>query len=113
MTFAGNGWAYFEQLEQCEESKLSFEFATQLLNALLLYNGPMVQPSAGDVTDFISVELNGGMPRVRLDMGDGEVTLTVTTATQLHDGNWHTIEIYKQARVSILYIRKQHIYSLL
>ena len=95
----GNGWAYFEPLEQCEEGKLSFEFATFQGSVLLLYAGPIIAPSAGELSDFISIELHAGMPRVRVDMGSGEITLTVSTPALLSDGKWHTMEIFKKDKV--------------
>jgi len=76
----GDSYAYYEPLGQCEDGKLSFEFATTQTNGLLLYSGPMYDTSAQNaahVRDFLSVEMKGGFPEVRVNMGDEELRLSV------------------------------------
>lgn len=69
---------------------MSFEFITTAANGLILYNGPMSDADMGP--DFISCELEGAKPRVRLNLGDGEADITVNSP-DLNDGMWHTLEI--------------------
>lgn len=79
-------------------------------NALLLYDGPVKDTSDQDVRDFISVELIGGYPRLRANLGDGEVTISVDgrdaggaqTLNKLNDGSWHTITVWKRSKVRSL-----------
>ncbi len=112
-SFSGNGWAWYESLEQCAYDTLSFEFATTQRNAILLYNGPMGNVADGTQPDFISVELRDGYPNVRISLGDGEIPgngLYVTGKNnageqkmqRLSDGNWHMIEIIKDGTVRVL-----------
>ncbi len=49
-------------------------------------------------TSFLSVELVGGHPRLRINLGDGETMATVD-ARRLNDGKWHTLQIIKNGRV--------------
>lgn len=97
----GQSWAWFESLgtSQCSNFRLSFEFITTTPNGLILYNGPMSNlAEAPGLRDFISVELNGGKAKARIDLGDGEKVLNVNSAMakNLADGQWHTIEIVKE-----------------
>ncbi len=62
-------------------------------------------------TNFISIELVDGYPRLRMNLGDGEmpaVTITgkntagETRIRKLNDGKWHTIDIMKNRQVNTL-----------
>ena len=95
ISFNGQGWAWFRPLEQCEESHLSVEIMTRTSTGLILYNGPMVQPnSPTDVSDFISLELFNGTPRLLIDYGSGTAEVVVNTLGDLHDGNWHRLDVF-------------------
>lgn len=96
VSFNGQGWAWFPPLQQCEESHLSLEFMTRTSNGLILYNGPMVRPDTGVqvVSDFISLELFNGKPRLLIDFGSGTGEVTVNTLGDLHDGEWHRVDVY-------------------
>ncbi|XP_014204908.2 neural-cadherin-like [Copidosoma floridanum] len=95
-TFKGNGWAWYPALEMCDSSHLSFEFVTRKGDGLLLYNGPIVPPESDEilVSDFISVELERGVPRLLIDFGSGTLELKVQTKKGLDDGEWHRIDIF-------------------
>ena len=72
--------------------------------------GPLydTDPSVADQTDFISLELREGYPRLRLNLGDEQATLDVRGRNAageerirpLSDGRWHTIEVIKNNRVT-------------
>lgn len=96
ISFNGQGWAWFHPLQQCEESHLSLEIMTRTSNGLILYNGPMVRPNspAETISDFISLELLNGTPRLLIDYGSGTAELIVNTLGDLHDGNWHRLDIF-------------------
>ena len=104
-SFVGDGWGYVEPLASCETGRTSVEFATRSLDCLLLYNGPMYDDEP--LTDFMSIELVGGYPRVRVDLGAGELVLDVDgtngagqeTLSPLNDGRWHLVEVFKDAMV--------------
>lgn len=95
-SFNGDGWAWFRPLSVCSDSHLSIEFMTQTPNGLLLYNGPMGEPFEGqnNVKDFVSLELQKGNPRLLIDFGSGTAELTVNTVGDLHNGEWHRIDVF-------------------
>lgn len=113
----------------CDNSHLSFEFITRKQDGLLLYNGPIVPPELEETMvsgecqsqfsapiqqsspssvlirispsqDFISVELERGMPRLLIDFGSGTLELKVKTRRSLDDGEWHRIDIFWNTEVS-------------
>ncbi|XP_046410179.1 neural-cadherin isoform X2 [Neodiprion virginianus] len=95
-SFRGNGWAWYPALEMCDNSHMSFEFITRKSDGLLLYNGPIVPPEADEVmvSDFISVELERGYPRLLIDFGSGTLELKVKTKRTLDDGEWHRLDVF-------------------
>nr|XP_046911229.1 neural-cadherin-like isoform X3 [Dermatophagoides farinae] len=95
-TFHGDGWAWYPPLQVCSDSHLSIEFMTRTPSGLLFYNGPMGEPIEGEykITDFISLELQRGNPRLLIDFGSGTAELTVHPIGDLHDGEWHRIDIF-------------------
>ncbi|XP_026487587.1 neural-cadherin isoform X8 [Vanessa tameamea] len=95
-SFRGTGWAWYPSLEMCDSSHLSFEFITRKSEGVLLYNGPIVPPEPEEivVSDFISVELERGNPRLLIDFGSGTLELRVKTKKSLDDGEWHRLDIF-------------------
>nr|CAD7453923.1 unnamed protein product [Timema tahoe] len=90
-SFRGDGWAWYPHLDMCSDSHLSFEFITAKSDGMLIYNGPIVPPEADEVmlSDFLSIELEKGMPRLLIDFGSGTLELRVQTRKGLDDGSWH------------------------
>ncbi|ELU14775.1 hypothetical protein CAPTEDRAFT_226653 [Capitella teleta] len=107
VNFDGSGWAYMEPLQQCEDGKLSLQFATASGNGLLLYSGPMRDTEASDMRDYLALTLESGYPVLRANIGDDELTLSISgnnkrgqkTLSAMNDGNWHTVEIFKQGKM--------------
>ncbi|XP_054284040.1 neural-cadherin isoform X4 [Macrosteles quadrilineatus] len=95
-SFRGNGWAWYPPLEMCDTSHLSLEFITRKGDGQLLYNGPIVPPEPEEamVSDYISLELERGQPRLLIDFGSGTLELKVKTKKSLDDGEWHRIDIF-------------------
>lgn len=95
-SFRGNGWAWYPPLEMCDNSHLSLEFITRKADGLLLYNGPIVPPERDEIliSDFISMELERGYPRLLIDFGSGTLELKVKTKKTLDDGEWHRVDIF-------------------
>ncbi|XP_076224094.1 neural-cadherin isoform X3 [Nomia melanderi] len=113
-SFRGNGWAWYPALEMCDNSHLSFEFITKKPDGLLLYNGPIVPPETDEimVSDFISVELERGIPRLLIDFGSGTLELKVKPKTTLDDGEWHRLDIFwntETVKLIIDYCKSAHI----
>ncbi len=75
----------------------------------MLVAGPMFDSSEEEGGSFVSLELRDGYPRMRINLGDGEATLSVSGRNadgqqrlpRLNDGKWHTVEIFKNALVSL------------
>lgn len=90
-------------MEQCENSETSIEFITSSDNGLLMYNGPVsdnFQPQ-----DYMSLELAGGYPILKIDQGSGAQTLSINSnslngGNKLSDGKWHHINIRRRGKVS-------------
>ncbi|XP_049790107.1 neural-cadherin-like [Schistocerca nitens] len=95
-SFQGDGWAWYSPLSTCDKSHLSIEFRTTEANGLLLYNGPVAPPGSGQavISDFISLELEGGLPKMLIDFGSGVVSLKINNTLRLNDGNYHHIDIF-------------------
>ncbi|KAI8117964.1 Neural-cadherin, partial [Lucilia cuprina] len=95
-SFRGNGWAWYPPLEMCDDSHLSLEFITRKPDGLIIYNGPIVPPERDEmlISDFISLELERGYPRLLIDFGSGTLELRVKTKKTLDDGEWHRIDLF-------------------
>ncbi|KAL5279010.1 hmr-1.2 family protein [Megaselia abdita] len=95
-SFRGNGWAWYPPLEMCDNSHMSLEFATRKPDGLILYNGPIVPPERDEmlVSDFVSLELERGFPRLLIDFGSGTLELKIKTKKTLDDGEWHRMDIF-------------------
>uniref|UniRef100_A0A8D8PLP1 Neural-cadherin n=1 Tax=Cacopsylla melanoneura TaxID=428564 RepID=A0A8D8PLP1_9HEMI len=95
-SFTKDAWAWYAPLEMCDTSHLSLEFITKHSEGTLLYNGPIVAPEPEEtiVSDFISLELERGHPRLLIDFGSGTLELKVKTKKTLDDGEWHRIDIF-------------------
>ncbi|XP_066902324.1 neural-cadherin isoform X6 [Halyomorpha halys] len=95
-SFRGSGWAWYPPLEMCDNSHLSLEFITRKPDGQLIYNGPIVSPEPEEImiSDFISLELDRGHPRLLIDFGSGTLELRVKTKKTLDDGEWHRIDVF-------------------
>lgn len=51
------------------------------------------------LTDFISVELERGIPRLLIDFGSGTLELKVKPKKTLDDGEWHRLDIFWNTEV--------------
>lgn len=52
-------------------------------------------------TDFISIELDRGQPRLLIDFGSGTLELKVKTKKSLDDGDWHKIDVFWDTEVCV------------
>lgn len=53
------------------------------------------------IADFISVELERGIPRLLIDFGSGTLELKVKPKRTLDDGEWHRLDIFWNTEVRI------------
>ncbi|XP_076032082.1 neural cadherin isoform X3 [Oratosquilla oratoria] len=95
-SFRDNGFAWFPALAMCDNSHISLNFLARRPDGLLFYNGPITPPEPDEilVSDFISLELESGRPRLLIDFGSGTLELKVNTKNTLSDSNWHRIDIF-------------------
>jgi hypothetical protein len=54
------------------------------------------------ISDFISLELERGTPRLLIDFGSGTLELRVKTKKSLDDGEWHRIDVFWDTEVGII-----------
>jgi hypothetical protein len=54
------------------------------------------------ISDFISLELERGTPRLLIDFGSGTLELRVKTKKSLDDGEWHRIDVFWDTEVRII-----------
>ncbi|XP_041375475.1 neural-cadherin-like [Gigantopelta aegis] len=105
-SFDGNSFSMFPTLEQCEGATTSISIITTKENGLILYNGPEGVLAKDQPRDFISLELLNGYPKLRIDLGTGELELYVNgrdshgtvIMQKLSDGKWHHIEVIRKGR---------------
>ncbi len=85
----------------CDRSHLSIEFLVKNKSeGTLLYNGPIAPLKFGDISDFISLELESGSPRLLINFGSGTLELVIKlNETTLNDGDWHRIDVYWDTEV--------------
>jgi hypothetical protein len=58
------------------------------------------------ISDFISLELERGTPRLLIDFGSGTLELRVKTKKSLDDGEWHRIDVFWDTEVGIIREKK-------
>ncbi|XP_042196330.1 neural-cadherin [Callorhinchus milii] len=92
-SFHGNGFAWFTPIRTCFESHLSLEFITEVLNGLLLYSGPVTDQEPQEREDFIAIEINNGVPTLRLNHGSGMLVLELRSSVNVADRRWHRLDI--------------------
>ncbi|XP_049940874.1 neural-cadherin-like [Schistocerca serialis cubense] len=94
--FQGDGWAWFPPLSVCDKSHLSVEFRTRNPNGTLLYNGPIAASSNEQAltSDFISLEVEEGLPKLLINFGSGVLTMKINKSPRLDDGQYHHIDIF-------------------
>ncbi|XP_068200505.1 neural-cadherin-like [Palaemon carinicauda] len=95
-TFETNGYCWFPSLATCAVNHLSMEFLTVQMQGLLIFNDALAlsQDDGQFTSDFISLELENGQPRLLLDYGSGTVQLKINGTHSLADGQWHRIDLF-------------------
>ena len=104
ITFIDNsGYVVLKPLESCETDKVSFEFMTTTSTGsqMLFYTGPLSGSDSSAPKDFMAVQLVSGYPQLRLNLGDGEVTIPASPpSVSLSNGNYHSVEVFRRGKVS-------------
>ncbi|XP_062393955.1 neural-cadherin [Sardina pilchardus] len=97
-SFHGHGYAWFPPIRPCFQSHIALEFITEAPNGLLLYNGPLAAPQAGDFEDFIALELKNGVPSLSVNHGSGTLTLQLPPRATVTDRRWHRLDIVSDGK---------------
>ncbi|XP_077982689.1 neural-cadherin-like [Glandiceps talaboti] len=97
-SFSGQGYAWYDSLQTCEQTRTSFEFITESLNGVLMYNGPMTELLPYEPEDFMAVELVNGRPKLFINLGSGTLTLEIPNSPNLSDGMWHRVDVFRNAQ---------------
>ncbi|NXJ73147.1 CADN protein, partial [Trogon melanurus] len=92
-SFHGNGYAWFRPIRPCVEGSLSLEFITVVPDGLLLYSGPLSNPEPGSTENFMSIELSGGVPVLKMSHGSGFMVLQFPSHLNVADKKWHKLEV--------------------
>ncbi|XP_023227763.1 neurexin-3-like [Centruroides sculpturatus] len=89
-------YAQFQKWCANLNSSLSLEFQTEEPNGLLLYTDD------GGIYDFYELKLVEGALRLRFNLGGGASILTV--GRNLHDSQWHKVEIVRSIEETVLHV---------
>ncbi|CAH1773592.1 unnamed protein product [Owenia fusiformis] len=96
-SFAGHSYLEFNKLEKSvKEVKITLEFRTLNMDALLLYNGQ----NADGKGDFISISVKDGFVEFRYDLGSGPITLKSIYRVTLN--RWHRVVAKRFGRDGML-----------
>ncbi|XP_043236819.1 neural-cadherin-like isoform X1 [Amphibalanus amphitrite] len=88
--FEGTGYAWFPRLTACNASHLGFDLTTSTDEGLILYNGPLLEPT-GNVHDYFAIDLHEG--RLRVFLNFGAATAVASPQTAVNDGKRHHVDI--------------------
>ncbi|XP_005089075.2 neural-cadherin [Aplysia californica] len=100
--FDGSSVSFYKGLSVCAEGRTTFEFITEKDDGILMYTGPISK--LDDSKDFMSLQLVGGFPEFRINLGAGELLLALNgidrsgfqRLNKLSDGKWHRIDIDRE-----------------
>lgn len=97
--FSGAGYALYPSINPCDSMKITLEVIPNLEHGLIMYIGPMNYNHLMPVSDFLSLELIGGYPVLKVDYGTGTSRVD-HKHIKFEAGKPHQIEIVLQ-RTSI------------
>ncbi|XP_023685991.2 cadherin EGF LAG seven-pass G-type receptor 1 isoform X1 [Paramormyrops kingsleyae] len=88
-SFPGQSFVTFRGLRQRFHFTLSFMFATQERNALLLYNGRF-----NEKHDFIALEIVEEQVQLTFSAGETKTTVSPHVPGGVSDGQWHSVQLH-------------------
>ncbi|KAJ8304606.1 hypothetical protein KUTeg_018189 [Tegillarca granosa] len=95
-SFYGNSYINIPFQDASSTTQLELRFKTTRPHGMLFL-------ALGD-TDFLIVELNGGILEIRLDLGSGEVVLNSPQSISLDDHTWHVMRLRRNKADVELYV---------
>ncbi|XP_067631641.1 DE-cadherin isoform X2 [Eurosta solidaginis] len=93
--FYGNGYAFYEPISPCDNTKISLEIAPQADQGLIMYLGPLNYNPLLPLTDFLALELIKGYPTLTVDYGSGAIRIE-HRHIQLQVGKSYQLDIILQ-----------------
>ncbi|KAI8128554.1 DE-cadherin [Lucilia cuprina] len=93
--FYGNGYAFYEPISACDNTKISLEIAPQTDHGLIMYLGPLNYNHLLPLTDFLALELIKGYPVLTVDYGSGTIRID-HRHIQLQAGKAYQLDIVLQ-----------------
>ncbi|ALC40498.1 shg [Drosophila busckii] len=93
--FYGNGYAFYEPIAACDNTRISLELAPQHEQGLVMYLGPLNYNPLLPLSDFLALELDKGYPVLTVDYGSGLVRIK-HQHIQLQPGRSYQLDIILQ-----------------
>ena len=89
-------YAIFKRWNARRTGNLTFHFKTESKNGFLIYQDDKGQ------CQYIYLSMADGQLRLRLKMGNCEVTQTLHVGHKLYDGRWHKVTVQRDSAVTRL-----------
>ncbi|XP_075165630.1 DE-cadherin [Haematobia irritans] len=93
--FYGNGYAFYEPISACDNTRISLEIAPQTDHGLIMYLGPINYNPLLPLSDFLALELVKGFPVLTVDYGSGTIRID-HRHIQLQAGKSYQLDIVLQ-----------------
>ncbi|KAH8372765.1 hypothetical protein KR009_004527 [Drosophila setifemur] len=71
VAFSGSGYAFYEPISACDNTRISLEITPQIDRGLIMYLGPLNYNPLLPLSDFLALELDKGYPVLTVDYGSG------------------------------------------
>nr|BAA05942.1 DE-cadherin [Drosophila melanogaster] len=75
VAFYGSGYAFYEPIAACNNTKISLEITPQIDQGLIMYLGPLNFNPLLAISDFLALELDNGYPVLTVDYGSGAIRI--------------------------------------
>ncbi|EDW32821.1 GL10186 [Drosophila persimilis] len=75
VAFYGSGYAFYEPISACDNTKISLEITPQVDQGLIMYLGPLNYNPLLPLSDFLALELEKGYPVLTVDYGSGGIRI--------------------------------------
>ena len=86
-----------ESLQQGEFNNITFEISTSKSDGLLLYNA---DGKYNTDSDFIAIQVIGGKIQMSFNLGYARSAVVVQHDKSVDDGQWHSITVIRNRKVS-------------
>ncbi|KAH8362009.1 hypothetical protein KR200_001667, partial [Drosophila serrata] len=101
VAFYGSGYAFYEPISACDNTKISLEIAPQIDQGLIMYLGPLNYNPLLPLTDFLALELDDGYPVLTVDYGSGGMRIRHHHIKMLADHTYHLEIILQRTNIEM------------